>query len=459
MTDRKQTSMTLDNQSKVEPPQEMYLKIYGDRSELALSDATTHTFAEGPMTAEAKARYGRIQKALESGFLREQIILCRQQPDLVGPNDLADRQREQLDELVELLTSESGRALTVLTLIQLCIKAIEPQQSIRLHKGGRGGNNFSWSEGISMRSLDNTFITPTLRNEGLLNVNKDGCFMTRSLAENYPYSQFYKAAIRGARAHWLAIVEELETGTMSPLPALRYLLAQLLNRAAQFEVLATQTLDTLSKIQQAGKLCDRTQVEAIVLRHMSDSGYAARLMEIAMHALMQAVQQTGGLGAASLIPLSQMRNANKKHGNIGDIELQEGKLIVESWDAKYGKSYLRDELEELNDKLGSHPSVAVAGFVSSGPPDLTEEIAQRAAEIQEINDTTIRILALDEWTREQFERAAQEGIEGRREEKIVAENWLLAYAESLAQRRLNIAPIDEPCYAWLNGLHELLLQV
>lgn len=34
--------------------------------------------------------------------------------------------------------------------------------------------------------------------------------MTRSLAENYPYSPVYKANIRGARLEWLSIVEAIE---------------------------------------------------------------------------------------------------------------------------------------------------------------------------------------------------------------------------------------------------------
>ena len=295
-------------------PREQHLIVYKDRSELALSNGTTLIFAEGPMSVAAKKRYNLIKQTLQDGWLNAQISLCRQQPDCVGPDELTEDQRHRLDGLVELLTSQNGRGLVVLMLIQLCIKSIEPEQSIRLHKGGRGGSDFSWCEGISMRTLDSAFITPALREQGLLNLNNDGGFMTRSLAENYPYSQFYKAAIRGARAQWLATVEELETDVLPPLPALRHLLAQLLNRAGQFETLATQTLVLLAKLRQSNQLIERDQVESLMLRHMNDSGYAARLMEISMHALMQALQEADALGDASLVPLSQMRNANKKHG-------------------------------------------------------------------------------------------------------------------------------------------------
>jgi hypothetical protein len=59
--------------------------------------------------------------------------------------------------------------------------------------------------------------------------------MTRSLAENYPYSPVYKANIRGARLEWLRIVEGIETNEIAPEPALHYLLSQLLNRATAFK--------------------------------------------------------------------------------------------------------------------------------------------------------------------------------------------------------------------------------
>ena len=46
------------------------------------------------------------------------------------------------------------------------------------------------------------------------------------------------------------------------------------------------------------------------------------------------MQETLTFPNCSLKPLSQMRSANKKHGNIGDIELLEDRQIVEAWDAK-----------------------------------------------------------------------------------------------------------------------------
>ena len=56
-----------------------------------------------------------------------------------------------------------------------------------------------------------------------------------------------------------------------------------------------------------------------------------------MHGFYQAMNEMHFLGDAEVVPISQMRSANKKHGNVGDVELTENGIIIKSWDAKYGK--------------------------------------------------------------------------------------------------------------------------
>lgn len=146
-----------------------------------------------------------------------------------------------------------------------------------------------------------------------------------------------------------------------------------------------------------------------------------------------------------------MRSANKKHGNIADIELMGDGKIIESWDAKYGKSYLRDELEELNDKILEHDGVQEVGFVSSDAPKIDDEVKDRLLEIEELHGIRIHILSLDEWVKIQLNRAA-----GLASEEQIAKNWITAYTESLALKRPRQAPIDEPCYQWLLSLIKIL---
>ena len=151
-----------------------------------------------------------------------------------------------------------------------------------------------------------------------------------------------------------------------------------------------------------------------------------------------------------MVPMSQMRSANKKHGNIGDIELMDGRVIVESWDAKYGKPYLRDELEELDDKILASPGVKIAGFVVDKEPDRRKEIINRANEIASVSGVDIQILSFEEWIEWQTGRLLPSQLDA------VGYHWLLAVVESFGQKRPEIAPIDEPCEAWINDLIVLL---
>lgn len=297
-----------------------------------------------------------------------------------------------------------------------------------------------------MRTLDSHYVTPALRAHNLLLLNSYGLFMTRSLAENYPYSRMYKAQMRGGRHQWLEVVERIEDGSLPPEVSLRYLLSQLINRAEQFRVLAESMLRDLDDFSANS---DVPAITRVILEHIHQSDYAARLMEIAMHSLLQAVWEFGTLAGGEIVPLSQMRSANKKHGNIGDVEIKRDGQIVEAWDAKYGKGYLRDEIEELTDKLAKHPDVELVGFVTSDPPERLSELMSRMGDIEAMYGVVVRILPFVDWVQEQFIRLRDEGVGSP---EALARRWFLAYGESLAQKRRLFAPIDEPCQRWVETL-------
>lgn len=432
---------------------DIHLRVFREKSELLLPNGSIEIFFEGVMDAAAKKRLRSISQQLASGYLERHIVACQDGTVVSNLELLTEEEIELLERLVTGVTSEIGRALLALTIMQLCVKAIEPQQSIRLHKGGSSSRDFSWRSGISMRSLDKKFITPTLRKFDLLKLNADGFMMTRSLAENYPYSLVYKANIRGAKQEWIKIVEALEGNSLQPEPALDFLLSKLINQAEDFRVLAFQTLTTLGKMLEidAGRIT-KSFVLGIISIHIAKSDYAARLMEVAMHSLVQAMVEANVFGSAEIKPLSQMRSANKKHGNIGDVELLENGEIIEAWDSKYGKTYLRDEIEELSDKLILHPHVVVVGFVISGEVERLEELIPRLQDIEGMYGVRTEIITFNEWVSNQFDRASMEGFF----ETDLASDWLRAYTESIAQKRRDIAPIDEPCHEWLKELNSIL---
>lgn len=428
-----------------EPDVRPRLEVFLTKSVLYEEGREPETFSEGVPDNRAKARLEQIRAELDAGFL---VACIENSTKADTSHDLAPAHVALLSSLVDAVTSEVGRALVGLTVLQLTVKAIAPEQSIRLHKAGGRGANFSWVGGIPMRVLDKNFVTPALRRFGLLKLNADGFMMTRSLAENYPYSQLYKAAVRGGRSEWLELVDLVERQSLEAKPALLCILGLLHNRSDRFQKLAKNAMTELTAV---AKRCKRLEeATGFIKGFVDESPYSARVFEIAMHALFQVLQEKNVFGGV-LKPLCQMRSANKKHGNIGDIEIVKkhgGLEILESWDAKYGKPYLRDELDEVSEKLEDHSETAVVGFVTDCAPSLKREIKQRCEEIQELHEVEVVIQSFEDWVKAQVERVSTSV------RSTLPYDWLIAFGESLCQRRRDLAPIDEPADSWVENLEQ-----
>jgi hypothetical protein len=416
------------------------LKIFHDKS-IYVSSGNEVEYIEGPQSEIAKHNEERVKSMLDGGWLDDIIhnsALTQNENELIDNNF-----RNVLYRLIESITSEAGRAIVGLTVLQLTVKSIIPDQSIRLHKASNNHASFSWRDGIPMRVLDNTYITPKLREYNLLKLNADGFMMTRSLAENYPYTSLYKANIRGAKKEWIDIVNTIEDNAEIALPALKLVITFLKSRSEQFQ---NKVNDALVHVDRCLKnISDKTELKNKLFSLPGISSYSARLFEILIHSFYHTVAIDYGLDLF-LKPLSQMRSANKKHGNIGDIELLERPntmLITEAWDAKFGKPYLRDELEELKDKLESHPETKIAGFITNDEPVLNKEILERKSELEEIFGIIIRIESVNTW----FKNVVLEC--NITNESIFLKHWIKMFFEYLCLKQYEIAPIDEPTYKWI----------
>jgi hypothetical protein len=422
------------------------LEVYLTRSVLFQNAKHPETFDEGNPSPQAKARLQRIKERLDAGYLTELIEMCRKPTS--AAESLDPQHADLLSRLVASVTSEYGRALVGVSLLQLAVKSICPDQCIRPHQAGGGRGSFSWIEGIPMRTLDNHYFTPVLRRFGLLKLSNDGFMMTRSLTHALPYCKLYKAAMKGAKAEWLDLVDFIEAGAVSPEPALCHLIGLLFNRSDQFKQSSETAIQAVrSSLPTLKSLDDAVR---FIRTFVDDSPYSARVFEIALHALFQVLAEQKVFGGV-LKPLCQMRSANKKHGNIGDIEIIKkagGLEILEAWDAKYGKPYLRDELDEINEKLEDHSETEVVGFVVDTEPNRKTEIEERIREIEEFHEVKVYIQSFEEWVKTQVVRAT--GIN----QADLGKQWVLAFSESLCQMRRELAPIDEPADAWVGSLNE-----
>jgi hypothetical protein len=224
-----------------------------------------------------------------------------------------------------------------------------------------------------------------------------------------------------------------------------------LNRADTFKELSRLLIDSVNEVKS--EIHNHQSVTSIMEQHIRQSRYSSRLLEVSMHALVQSFADLGFLGMRELKPLSQMRSANKKHGNIGDVEIMEENLIVEAWDAKFGKTSLCEEVEELSDKIQLHNNVKVVGFVTIPEVERTDDFTRRVTEIESSYGVELKILTFREWIGEFFNRVDAVGLATEAE---AARGWLAAYAESIGQMRRDIAPIDEPCEDWVTELTAIL---
>lgn len=419
--------------------EEWHLDVYEKRSELHRGDKVD-IFQEGPQCEAAKKRYKHIQKEIEEGFL-DRVYDEVSRPTYVSTLD--SKQKKLIDNLVSGVTSEVGRGLIGISFLQVTIKVLEPTQSIRLHKAGNSDKTFSWKEGVSMRTLDSKYTAPFLRKKDLLKLNKDGSMMTRSFAENYPYSKMYKAEIRGPIVQWIELVEALETDSKDAKAMLMYFIHKLKSQSDTSKQYANTLLSHVKTLPPM----DFKAIKKMITTFYSETDYPARAFEVTIHSFVQALSEMN-LIEGELVPLSQMRSANKKHGNVGDVEISVESEITMSWDAKYDKTYLADELGELEDKLKTHPSVELAGFICNSEMNIDDTVRGKKNLIEVTYGVVVDLLTIDEWINERTKGLSNADLND------LGQKWILALAESFCQKRRAIAPIDEPCDRWIIDLDE-----
>lgn len=424
------------------PPE---LRISAGRSEYHDGRGNVTVFLEGVSSSQARKRSSRIDAALGDGFLLREIEECR--AGSVSALTLSATDRRSVLALADGVTSERGRGIVALTVLQLAIKVVCPGQDIRLHKAARSAGTFGWVEGVSMRTLDKAHVTPVLRKTGLLRMNADGAMMTRGLAENYPYTLVYRAALRGPRDEWLTLIDRVEAGIVDPAAALRTLVGALIARTDEFDELAEDVVAAATGFAPSADDPIGT-ARALIWHHVVAAEHSARLMEVALHSLLLALEEDPAVRIGTVRPLGQMRSANKKHGNVGDVELEDDGVLVVAWDAKYGKCDLLDALEELGEKLEQHPDVIEAGFVISDELDNDPAHGARTRSLSDEMGATVRIVQFDEWVDDQTANAS--------DAMSVARRWVALYSSSLALRNRERAPLDEPTWAWLETLLPLL---
>ena len=113
---------------------ERFLKVFEDRSEYIPSSGDIQKFKEGKVSPDSRTRMKHIKDSFEAGFLDKVIFNLKHGKITIPIGELEQEYIDNITVMVESVTSEVGRALVGLMVMQLSIKAISSKQNIRLHK-------------------------------------------------------------------------------------------------------------------------------------------------------------------------------------------------------------------------------------------------------------------------------------------------------------------------------------
>ena len=446
----------------IDPPDdwaELPMVVKTEDGHIYIDDGeNVYEYPLGKRDDETDERYKRVKQALEDDRFRRYLRDAGRLHEADDVPDISEENQELLSDVV-MGIHDDGRGIAGVCCVQLFLKTVEPRLSSRLHKGSNDPTNFSWVHGSSLRtlddgdSLDDRAIGVELNNRNLLLANtRGGSAMTRGLAEAEPYTPIYNPALKGPRESWLEVVERLENDDINPEPSLLYFLKRLYDEREVIEEGVSEALAAVELFNESDPSID--DVEQLLIQHMEQADRQAKLLEVATHSLLQAVEDADGLPGA-LKRLEELTAANRRGGtstreaeDVGDIEIEnpEDESLLHTWDAKY-VDVDRSELSGLTEKLRNNPSVERAGFVTVEQPGVDDDAAEHEEDIADDFGVDVEYLSLTEF-REDYVDNAEVSIEPR--------DWLRAYVETLGRQRMDRALVRQSPVTWLESLVELI---
>ena len=310
-----------------------------------------------------------------------------------------------------------------------------------------------------MRSIDRKCITAWFNTRDLgVKMNNDGAFMTRSLAENYPYVPIFQADLKGPKEEWLALIDLLQFGNINPSSALRALLLGAYLRQLDFEQM---TSDIRAKLNAE---YSPNQAISLITRHIQGrSNGGSRLLEIAIHSFMQCVIELGTpisclSGTRNLAPIKPMRSPDKKAGDIGDIQFRHNKFkdtkgmrfIEYAIDAKYAINEIGPGitrvLTHINDSNTPQPYLKRIDFIGleSAPVLLTNSSFNSAVHELAKRGVQLRLSSLGDMVGELCSSTA------------LSTNWVHRYFSALTREDKGYGIVTEITTDWVASLGSLL---
>ncbi len=230
-----------------------------------------------------------------------------------------------LQKIIDNMDRNKGVYTVLVTL--MVHKLLEPKQDIRYFQG-------KMKNGFSARTVDTKYITPTLKELGLLSMAESG-WLTRSLEQPYPYTMDYKGEISGAgmKEAFLRIVDAIQNNNVLT----ENLLRLVLNSAILFK---KKNHVEIKKMDNGDEVL--ISVVTVILEqhftHKYGTHGGSKLPVLAFYAIYKAlIKEVGRYKDCTLAPLGSHTASDRTSKSSGDIEIIKGDRIFEAVEVKLDK--------------------------------------------------------------------------------------------------------------------------
>src|SRR3989344_4868360 len=175
--------------------------------------------------------------------------------DISDINNIPDSLMVFIKNIIENIDRNKGVYTVLITL--MVHKLLEPKQDIRYFQS-------KMKKGFSGRSVDTKYITPTLKELGLISMAESG-WLTRSLEQPYPYTLDYEGEIsgKGMKEAFLKVLDAIQKDNSIT----ENLLRLILNSAI---LLKENNLVKIKKIVKSDEVMISTIVE-VLERHFTEN--------------------------------------------------------------------------------------------------------------------------------------------------------------------------------------------
>lgn len=224
------------------------------------------------------------------------------------------------------INTQKGVFTVLVTLITH--KIIDPTQDVRKHQSSMSG-------GFSGRSVDFSYITPTLKELGLPSMAESG-WLTRSLEQSYPYNLDYNGKIsdKVVKTAFLNVLDFVEKNPSSAKNILRLLL---------FEAIQSKnnSIVAIIPLENSEKLTISSIVKALDehFRTKYDTHGGSKLPVLAFYAIYKSlINEIGRYKNCTLAEMGSHTASDRTSKSAGDIEIFKSKALFEAIEIKLDKA-------------------------------------------------------------------------------------------------------------------------